>query len=449
MRADIVVIGAGPGGTAAALTATASGRKVVLVESGDVGGTCLNRGCVPTKTWIAASHLLRGAAWGENIGMSASVPDFPKLQAHMRGVVGMVQKGLLSTFKKKGVELLTGSASFTSPETLEINNGETTVEFSRAVIAVGSRPVDIFGREPGFYNSDNIFAIETLPSSIAIIGAGAIGVEMASFFRSMGCAVTLVEAMDDILPAADGEIRAVVKREMKKSGVAIMAGTKIKNAQSQGGECILETEDGSIVKAEAVLTAIGRRPQTGSLGLDKAGVRTDVRGFITVDNTMCGSREGIYAVGDVAGKALLAYTAHHEGIIAARNIMGEPAHMDYRFVPSIIFSSPEIGSVGPTEEQLKQTGKPYRAGRYHVRALARAQAGGEIAGLVKVLVGEDNSILAVHMASPMATELIHSAVMAMAAGMKADKLAEIPFGHPTFSESIPLAVAAALGRSIY
>jgi dihydrolipoamide dehydrogenase len=157
------------------------------------------------------------------------------------------------------------------------------------------------------------------------------------------------------------------------------------------------------------------------------------------------SREGIYAVGDVAGKALLAYTAHHEGVTAARNILGEPAHMDYRFVPSIIFSDPEIGSVGPTEEQLKQAGKRYRAGRYHVRALARAQAGGEIAGLVKVMVGDDNAILAVHMASPLATELIHTAVIAMAAGMKADMLADVPFGHPTFAEAISLAAADALG----
>ncbi|MBI5178775.1 MAG: NAD(P)/FAD-dependent oxidoreductase [Nitrospinae bacterium] len=442
---DVAVIGAGPGGTASAIACANGGLKTVLIESGLPGGTCVNRGCVPAKTWIAAGHLLQGLRWGAKIGLPEPHVNFEKLTAHTGGVSELVRKGLSGTLKKYGVEIIAGTASFASPHSLILNGGETAIEFKNAVVAVGSRPASLFAQLEGFYDSDSIFSLPALPSSLAIAGAGAIGVEMACFFRAMGSEVTLLEAMDNILPPVDGEIRNTVAREMKKSGVKIFTGARIANASRTEGKCVLEMDDGSSFKSEVVLTAAGRRPRTEGLGLDVAGVRTDVRGFIDVDGSMATSRGGIFAVGDVAGKALLAYTAHHEGMTAAKTILGKPAHMDYRCLPAIIFASPEIGSVGPTEEQLRQTGVAYRAGRYHIRALARAQACGEIAGLVKVLAGEDGTVLAVHICAPMATEIIHSAVVAVSAGMKAEKLAELPFGHPTFSEAISLAAADAAG----
>lgn len=450
VKTDIAVIGAGPGGTAAALTAVNAGLKTVIIDSAEPGGTCLNRGCVPSKTWLAAEHLYSRAGWAQNLGGKRGEPyDFEKIKTHQENTVGLVRKGLTGTFKRKGVEWIGGNATFISDRQVEIDGGEKIVEFKNAIIAVGTEPIDRFGQAERFYNTDTIFSLDRLPASIAIIGAGAAGMEMATFFSGMGCGVTVIEALEDILPTEDGEIRRIVKREFKKRKVTIKTGAPVENAEYKNGECLVEIEGGEVVKATVLLSVTGRKARTESLGLNNAGVSTDVRGFIEVDGTMGTTREGIYAVGDVAGKYLLAYTAHHEGIVAVRNIIGESAHMEYRFVPSIIFSSPEVGSVGKTEEELKQTGRSYRAGRHHIRALARAQASGEIAGMVKVLVGEENTILGIHIASALASELIHSGSTAMAAGMKADKLADTIYGHPTFSEAIPLATADALGKSIY
>lgn len=445
---DVAVIGAGPAGYAAALTTAAGGLKTILIDKGDVGGTCLNRGCVPAKTWLAAAHIVKTLEWGKKIGLAAAVPDYALLKAHQGDVVTLVQKGLLGVFKKKGVELVRGAATFVSSTEIALDTG-VKVRCKNAVIAVGSRPAEIFGKAERFYTSDTVFGLEKLPASIAIAGAGAIGIEMAVFFASMGSKVTLLEALPDILAVADGEIRQLLRRELKKLGVDTHTGVKIAEAKSETDCCRVTLEDGKTFTAEILLTAAGRRPGTDALALDKAGVRVNIRGFIETDATMGTSKEGIYAAGDVAGKSLLAYTAHHEGVAAARNILGHGAHVDCRFVPYIVFGNPESAWVGRTEEQLQQTGTHYKAGRYHVRALARAQASGEIAGIVKVLVGEDKSILGVHMAAPHATEIIHAAAVAMAAGMKADALCDLPFGHPTYAEAISLAAADALGISIY
>lgn len=448
-KVDTVVLGGGPGGVAAALTAVKAGLKVVIADPLEPGGVCLNRGCVPAKTWLCAEHAYRISKWAEKLGAAPPVAyDFKKIAQHKESVIQLGRKSLTHVLNKRGVEWISGTAAFTSSHQLEINSGEKKLEFQTAVIATGSQPIEIFDTGGNFYNSDNIFSLEKLPSSVIIIGGGVCGVEMATFFAGMDCKVTLIEALPDILPSEDAELRAIVKRELKKTGVTIKTGVMVKSAKQDGGGCMVETS-GGVFTSEIALSAVGRMGRTESMGLDKAGVRVDVKGFIEVDGSMRTSREGIYAVGDVAGKSLLAYTAHHEGIVAGRNIAGNAAAVDYRFVPSIIFTHPEIGSVGYTEEELKQIGAHYRAGRHYIRALARAQAGGETAGLVKVLIAEDNSILGIHVASAGATEIIHSGVVAMLAGMKADKLADCIFGHPTIAEAIPLATADALGTSIY
>ena len=449
VKTNVAVIGGGPGGTAAALTAAAASLKCVIIDSGEPGGTCLNRGCVPAKSWLAVEHHYRMTKWAERLGgAAAKMYDFEKIKSHQENVVELGRKGLDSVFRKKGVEWISGAATFTSNRSLSINGGETSVEFNHAVIATGSQPIEIFGTGENFFNTDTIFDIKKMPSSVAIIGGGASGMEMAAFFIGMGCGVTVIEALPDVLPSEDDDTTAIVKRELKKSGAVIKSGTKVIKAECKSGGCVIETDSGK-VEAQIVLSAIGRMPNTKTLALDKAGVRSDIKGFIEVDGSMATTQDGIYAIGDVAGKSLLAYTAHHEGVIAARNIIGKPAHMDYRFVPSVIFTNPEVASVGFTENELKQVGKQYRAGKYFVRALARAQAGGEIAGLVKVLVGEDDAILGIHIASPHATELIHSGLMAMQSGMTAHRLADSIYGHPTLSEAIPLAAADAIGISIY
>ena len=458
MDADVVVIGGGPGGLSAAETAAAGGLKTVMVEYAELGGTCLNRGCVPAKTWISATHLIKNIRRAAKIGVAKAYAGsdpgalgldserFSKLQSHMREVVGVLQKGAVSNLKKAGVQVLGGKAEFLSKNEVGVNGAKGVVRFKRAVIATGSRPVELFSKLPGFFDTDDVFGLTEWPLSVAVVGAGAAGVEMASFFNGAGCDVTVIEVMDDVLPFADEEIRAVLKREFKKSGINLLLGAKVVNAQSQSGRCVLELEEGGSVKADVTIIAAGRKPNVGGLGLDKAGVSSDVWGNINVDASMETSSGGIYAVGDVTGKSRLASTAHREGIVAARNILGTSDKMDYRVVPNIVFSDPEIACIGPTEDSLARTGAKIKVGRRHVRSLARAQAGGEITGLFKVMVGKDNSILAVHVTSPMATEIIHGAATAMAAGMKADALADVVFGHPTYSEGIALAAADAVGK---
>ncbi len=459
IKADVAVIGAGPAGYAAALTTAGAGLSTALIDSAEAGGTCLNRGCVPSKTWLAADHMARVSKWAEKLGGAVRKYDFDKIREHQKNVVELGRKGLAGAFKKKGVKLVGGNASFISDTAIEVNGAieggqddKVIIEFKNAVIAAGSEPLDFFGefgQEQGFYNSDNIFSIEKIPSSMVIVGGGAVGAEMATFFCGMGSKVTLVEMLEDILPTEDADIRSVVKREFKKSGVTVKTGCGVENASHENGACIVKLSDGTELSSKVLLTAAGRKPRTPGLGLDKAGVNVNTKGFIETDAQMRTSNENIYAAGDVAGRYLLAYTAHHEGVAAARNILGKHASMDYRFVPSMIFTNPEIGSVGKTEDELEHLGMKYGIGKFFPRALARAQAGGEISGIVKVIVGEDKSILGIHIASPYATEIIHSGVVAMAAGMKADQLAETIYGHPTLSEAIQLAAADALGDSIY
>jgi len=442
IRADVAVIGAGPGGSAAAQTAVDAGLKTVLIDSGEIGGACLNRGCVPAKTWLAAEHLYRMNRLAGKIFPETPKPDFKELKQHQREVIALIQKGLNFVYKRKGVELVEGFAEFDSPKSLTVNGGETVIEFNSAVIATGSFPANPFGEGAKIYNSDSIFGIEELPESIAVIGGGAVGIEMATFFAGMGCETAVIEALDDILPTEDEEVSATVKRELRRAGVKFHLGASVKETGSDGKTCGITLEDGSVIESEALLVATGRLPSTDKLNLASAGVFTDVRGFIKVDETMATSREGVYAVGDVAGNSLLAYTAHHEGLVASRNIAGRPCSMNYGHVPRIIFSRPEAGSVGATEKEIRQRGIPYSRGTYLVRALARGLASGETAGMVKVLAEEEGGkLLGIHIAAPGATEIIHSAVIAVSAGMTARELADTVFGHPTISEAISLAAA--------
>ncbi len=442
IQTDVAVIGAGPGGSAAAQTAADAGLKTVLIDSGEIGGACLNRGCVPAKTWLAAEHLYRMNRIAGKIFPNAPEPDFKELKKHQREVIALIQKGLNFVYKRKNIELVEGFAEFDSPKSLRVNGGETVIEFNSAVIATGSFPANPFGEGANIHNSDSIFGIEELPGSIAVIGGGAVGIEMATFFSGMGCETSVIEALNDILPTEDEEVSSTVKRELKRAGVKFHLGLSVKEAGSDGKTCKITLEDGSDIESETLLVAAGRSPSTERLNLANAEIVTDVRGYIKIDETMATSREGIYAVGDVAGNALLAYTAHHEGVVASRNIAGRPCDMNYTNIPRITFSRPEAGSVGMTEKEIRQSGVPYSRGTYLVRALARGLASGETAGMVKVLAeGDGGKLLGIHIAAPGATEIIHSAAIAVSAGMTARELADTVFGHPTISEAISLAAA--------
>ena len=439
IKADVAIIGAGPGGGAVAEKSAMGGLSIVLIDKSEVGGTCLNRGCVPSKVWLAASHLNRMNSLAKKLGTSIAPPLFTEIKKKHQDVVSIMRKGLLSSYKKAGIEYITGEAVFKSDKIIDINNGEYEVEFDHAVIATGSLPVNPFGETAK--TSDSIFGMESLPSSITIVGGGAIGIEMATFFSDMGSAVTVVEEMEDILMPVDADIRNVVKRELKKCGVKFVTGSRVNKINETDGQKEITLSNGKVLLTDEVLVSIGRRADTANLNLDNAGIKTGRSGTVEVDPTMRTTQKNIFAVGDTAGRGMLAYTAHHEGVTAARNILGkgERVDADYGNIPIIIYSNPEIGFVGKTEQELIDEGTPYDKGIYFIRALARAHASDEIAGTVKILADKDGTLLGIHIASPQATEIIHAGVVAMNGGMKVEELAATLFGHPTLSESIALA----------
>lgn len=448
-RFDVLVIGSGPGGYSSALSAAANGLSVGLVEKGEIGGACLNRGCVPAKAWISAAETVDMAAHMASFAVKPFeyAPDFAKAVAKQRAIVSQFRQSLTVMLEKRGVTIIRGFARFTSPSTAVVENGEE-VAFTNAIIATGTQPSGMFGSGPDpILDSSSIFEMETIPSSMLIIGAGAIGCEFASALVRFGVKVTLIELLPRIMPLEDAEISATLTRELKKKKIQVETGVRIMKLEQQGDVVTATMEDGRTLTAEKALVSTGRRFATGSLGLDNAGVKTGPRGEILTDRLMRTSAPNIFAVGDVAGKYLLAYTAYSEGRHAANVIAGKTTEPLSMTVPSAVFTIPEIGSVGVTEENAPSG---HKKGVFHFRALARAHAAGEIAGLVKVIAdGVTDKLLGVHIIGARATDMIHTASVAISAGMTARDFGRLLFCHPTFAEALVEAVHDVHGESVH
>ncbi len=450
IHCDIAIIGAGPGGYATALRGAANGQSVVLVERGPVGGACLNRGCVPTKAWVGAAetvdHLphMNGFA-REPISYEL---DFAKVAAKQRKVVEQFVGSLGKLLEKRGVRVVNGAARFTSPTQIAISGGPN-VTFAHAVIATGTTPVRLFDL-PGelLWDSDTIFGKESLPPSMLVIGAGYIGCEFAGALSRFGVKTTLLEALPRILPMADDDVSATMSREFKKQKIGMKVGVKIASL-TPGGEGVVATlENGETVTAAGALVSVGRRPVTDGLGLAAAGVAVSDRGFVAIDDAMTTSTSAIYAVGDVAGRGALAYTAYREGAYVADRIAGKRSDdLADTPVPNAVFTIPEVGSVGLTETEAPVGAK---VGRFMLRGLARAHTTGELAGFVKVLAHPtDDTLLGVHMVGARATDLIHVASVAMAARVTATQLGDMLFAHPAFAEGMLEAVHDVHGVSLH
>jgi dihydrolipoamide dehydrogenase len=451
-RFDVLAIGAGPGGYSAALVAAGHGLSVAIVEKGEIGGACLNRGCVPAKAWISSAETVDMA---EHMATLAAepfkyAPDFKKAVAKQKAIVAQFRNSLTALLEKRGVKIIRGSARFVSPSTAVVDGADGAVEisFGKAVIATGTQPSNLFGAGPDpVLDSSSIFDMETLPSSIIIVGAGAIGCEFASALSRFGVKVTILELLPRILPVEDSEISSTLAREFKKRKIGLETGVRIVKLERAGDGATATLEDGRTVTADKALVSTGRRFPTDSLGLDTAGVKTGPRGEIVTDGLMRTSAPNIFAVGDVAGKYLLAYTAYAEGRHVADVIAGKTEEQISMIVPSAVFTIPEIGSVGVTEEKAPAG---FKKGIFHFRSLARAHSAGEIAGLVKVIAdGTTDKLLGVHIIGPRATDMIHIASVAMTAGMTARYFGRLIFGHPTFAEALMEAVHDVHGESIH
>ena len=375
------------------------GARICCIEKKDIGGTCLNKGCIPTKYLIVCVDKLRKAKGLVDMGPALEGKlVWKKMLTGKNRVVATQAKGIEGLFKSWGVTLLRGHASFSDRTTLLVNGegkSPQEVKAQRVIIATGSSPMSIPGVEcdgASVLNSDHIFDLEEPPESLLIIGAGAIGCEFACLFQELGCQVTIVEMMPRPLPLEDEEISGIFTRELKKKQIALYTGFKVASLQKRNGRVWVRLDDGTEIGAHKALVVTGRRKNTAGLGLERIGL-TDIQ----VNEMMETETTGIYAAGDVVGKKMLAHVASREGVVAMENALGNPMGMDYRVVPSTIFTDPEIASVGLTEEQARKERGNVIIGRFPFRALGKAHVLGEIAGEVKIVAGGQNEeILGAH-----------------------------------------------------
>lgn len=425
---DICVIGAGPGGTSAALESSALGAKTALVERGQVGGICLNKGCIPTKARLRSASLY-------SLSKNISVPDLPAIIKRSSEVVERLRTGLIQSVTSRKIELISGEAAFTSEDTVTVN-GEA-VKAKSFVIATGSfpRPLGnvVSDRKRIFY-SEEILGLSKLPSDITIIGSGPIGCEFASFFSALGAKVTLMETMDRILPREDKDISSRLEGIFRNKGINVATGADIKDIEDIG--------------SEVILISVGRIPDTAGLGLDKAGVLSQ-DGRITVDANLRTSSARIYAAGDCIGRYNLAHAASAEGRVAAMNAAGANVPMDYSIMPMCVYSFPEAASVGLTAEEAGNKGIAAVSGRSYYAGLGRAQAYGEPEGFIKIVADlrEGGRIIGGQILGFNASEMIGIISVAIKGGLTAKALAQTIQPHPTFSEGIQEA-AANLQRQI-
>ncbi len=447
MAIKLTIIGAGPGGYVAAIRAAQKGAQVTVVENVEVGGTCLNVGCIPTKTIIASAEALEHARNAADFGVDVSGAvgyNLEKIRERRDKVVSIQVKGVRALFKSWGVNLIEGRGSLLSPDVVRVvqKDGMTMdVKSDKVIIATGSRPALL----PGFpfdgdtvITSDDAIRLDRIPKSLLIVGAGVIGSEFAFIYRSFGAEVTMVEMMPRALSTEDEEMAELIEREFRKAKIKLITKVKVEKVERSGdGLLAVQLSNGQQVAAEMILVSIGRSMNSDNLGLADVGVATGKRGEITVNEKMETTVPGVYAIGDVTGKILLAHVASHQGLVAVENALGGSENMDYAVVPAGTFTMPEIGSVGLREHEAKEKGLKYRVGRFQYRALGKAHAMGEIAGMVKILSDEaTDKVIGVHICGAHATDLVHEGALAMKMGATAKQVGEMIHAHPTLAEGI-------------
>ncbi len=461
---DVVIIGAGPGGYVCAIRAAQLGLTVACIDRRDsLGGTCLNVGCIPSKALLTASHHYEAAshdlgAFGIKVGKVGL--DLAAMQAHKDKVVGDNTKGVAFLFKKHKITTVTGGATITAPGRVRVTGagGDTEFEARHIVIATGSDTVSLPGLEideKTILSSTGALALGKVPKSLAVIGAGVIGLELGTVWRRLGAEVTVIEYLDRILPPMDGEVAKQAQRLLTRQGLKFKLGTKVTGAEKGKGGVTLTLEpaaggEAATISADAVLVAVGRRPFTDGLGLDALGVTLTARGFVQVDDGFRTNIPGLYAIGDVIGGAMLAHKAEDEGVALAEILAGEHGHVNYGAIPSVVYTWPEIAAVGMTEEQVKEKGVAYRVGKFPFTANGRARSMNETEGFVKILSAEaDDRILGAHIVGPAAGDLIAELVLAMEFGASAEDVARTCHAHPALGEAVKEAALAANLRPIH
>ncbi|MEQ8655644.1 MAG: dihydrolipoyl dehydrogenase [Kiloniellales bacterium] len=457
---DLIVIGAGPGGYVCAIRAAQLGLKVACAEEREtLGGTCLNVGCIPSKALLQASEKYEEAMHslsGFGIKVEGVSLDLDEMLDHKDKVVDANVKGVEFLFKKNKVTWLKGAAKIAAPGKVDV--GGKTYETKSIVIATGSDSIDLPGievDEERIVSSTGALDIEEVPETMVVIGGGYIGLELGSVWQRLGSKVTVVEFLDRLVPAMDQEISKHFQRTLKKQGMTFKFKTKVTGATAgdSGVKLTLEPADGgdaTEMETAVLLVAVGRKPRTEGLGLDAVGVELDSRGRIATDDHWRTSVEGIYAVGDVIAGPMLAHKAEEEGVAVAEMLAGGVGHVNYDTVPGIVYTWPEVATVGKTEEELKAAGVDYKVGKFPFTANGRARAMNATDGFVKILAdAKTDRILGCHILGPEAGTLIHEVVVAMEFGGSSEDLARSFHGHPTLNEAVKEAALGVAGRALH
>jgi len=456
---DLIIIGAGPGGYVAAIRAAQLGLKVACVEQETaLGGTCLRIGCIPSKALLESSQRYwetKETLSPHGIQCGELKLDLAAMLRRKEQVVTTLTRGVESLFKKNKIVRYTGHGRIVAPGRVSVESGKEPTELNARwiLIATGSKPSTLPGvslDRTHVVTSTEALSFSEVPGHLVVIGAGYIGLELGSVWQRLGAKVTVLEFLDRILFGLDGDLAADARKVFEKQGIVFRTGCKVTAARLEGKECVVESEGNEPITCDRVLMAVGRRPNTEDLGLETVGIKTTSKGFVVVNERFATSAKGIYAIGDVIPGPMLAHKAEEEGVACVEQLVTGHAHVNYDAIPAVVYTHPELGAVGKTEEQLKEAGVDYREGVFPFRANGRARTLGDVEGWIKMLAdAKTDRILGVHILGPHAGDLINEAATAIAFAASSEDVARTCHMHPTLGEALREAALAVSGRAIH
>lgn len=459
MQYDIAVIGGGPGGYTAAIKASQLGAKTVLIEKDTVGGTCLNRGCIPTKALIASVSKLNDFKHAAEFGLKADNVsfDFAAVMEHKTVVTKQLVQGVTSLIKGNNIDYVQGAAKLVENKIINVAKADELLQIraDKIIIATGSKvfvpPIEGIDL-PGVLDSDELLELAVLPESMIVVGGGVVGMEFAVIFQALGCQVTIVEMLPAILDRMDKDLVTRIGLPLRKQGIKFMTSTKVKSIAQKDGKLAVSVENAKgedVLVAEKVLVCTGRVPVVSDIGLELAGVKYSNKG-IEVNDKLETNVEGIYAIGDVTGKSMLAHSASAAAIVAAQNAMGQNEIMDFSNIPACVFTLPELASVGMTEREANEAGIEIATSKFNFAGNGKAIAIGETDGFVKIIADKNShKVLGMHIMGPHASDLIMEGTVAVAGGLTVDQLAHTVHPHPTLSEVTLECAEGVFGEAVH